>query len=91
MTCALAPYTIHAIKYAHHSRKGSENLIHAGDLHDADMPLDFFVWALISEERTFVVDIGQEREDGVHFYIHPADESGETLDFLVKGNELTPL
>ena len=32
MTNALAPYTIHAIKYAHHSRKGSENLIHAGDL-----------------------------------------------------------
>ena len=40
---------------------------------------------------TFVVDIGQEREDGLHFYIHPADENGETLDFLVKGNELTPL
>lgn len=40
---------------------------------------------------TFVVDIGQEREDGVHFYIHPAHENGETLDFIVKGNELTPL
>jgi len=64
MTNSLAPYTIHAIKYAHHSRKGLENLIHSGDLHDADMPLDFFVWALISEERTFVVDIGFSAETG---------------------------
>ena len=58
------PYVIHAVKYAHHNRKGSENLIHSGDLHDADMPLDFFVWALISPERTFVVDIGFSAETG---------------------------
>lgn len=40
---------------------------------------------------TFVVDIAREREDAVHFYIHPANEHGETLDFVVEGNELTPL
>ena len=57
-------YVIHAIKYAHHSRIGSENLIHSGDLHDSDMPLDFFVWALVSENRTFVVDIGFSAKTG---------------------------
>lgn len=32
-----------------------------------------------------------EREDGkVHFFIHPTDTDGQTLDFLVSGNTLEP-
>jgi len=52
------PYVIHAIKYAHHDRKAGENFVNAGDLHDTNMPLDYFVWAVISPTRTFVVDTG---------------------------------
>jgi glyoxylase-like metal-dependent hydrolase (beta-lactamase superfamily II) len=51
-------YVIHAIKYAHHDRKAGENFVNAGDLHDTNMPLDYFVWAVISPTRTFVVDTG---------------------------------
>ena len=56
------PYVIHAVKYAHHDRRGSENLIYAGDLHEVNMPLDYFVWALVNSERTIVVDIGFSAE-----------------------------
>ena len=56
------PYVIHAVKYAHHDRKGSENMIYAGDLHEVNMPLDYFVWALVNSERTIVVDIGFSAE-----------------------------
>lgn len=45
----------------------------------------------VSVPLSFIVDVQQQREDGVHFIIHPLDQSGETLDFVVKGNELTPL
>ena len=62
MSETITPYVVHAIKYAHHDRKGSENLIHPGDLHNVDMPLDFFVWALVSKTRTYVVDIGFSAE-----------------------------
>lgn len=56
------PYVIHAIKYAHHPRNAAENFVSPGDLHDTSMPLDYFVWAAISPERTFVIDTGFNAE-----------------------------
>ncbi len=50
-------YEIYAVKYAHHDRLAKENFID-GDPHDVSMPLDYFVWAIVGEERTFVVDTG---------------------------------
>ncbi|MEP6962471.1 MAG: N-acyl homoserine lactonase family protein [Acidobacteriota bacterium] len=50
-------YEVYAIKYAHHARKASENFL-GGDVHDGPMPIDFFVWAIVGAERTFVVDTG---------------------------------
>ena len=50
-------YRIHAIRYAHHERRASENFI-GGDPHDGPMPIDYFVWAIVGENRTFVVDTG---------------------------------
>src|SRR5690606_18794368 len=51
-------YEIYAIKYAHVERKAFGNFVGA-DLHDdADMPLDYFVWAIVGGGRTFVVDTG---------------------------------
>lgn len=54
-------YEVLAIRYATHMRKGRENFISmAGiqDLHDADMPIDFFVWVIRNDEHTVVVDTG---------------------------------
>jgi glyoxylase-like metal-dependent hydrolase (beta-lactamase superfamily II) len=51
-------YEIYAIHYGHHDRKAHENFI-GGDAHDdGDMPLDYFVWAIVGRNRTFVLDTG---------------------------------
>lgn len=51
-------YQVYAVRYAHHpDRPASENFI-GGDPHEGPMPLDFFVWAIVGEERSFVVDTG---------------------------------
>jgi len=57
------PYEIYAIKYAHHPRRAGENFL-GGDPHDEPMPLDFFVWAIRSSRRTWVVDTGFDAEVG---------------------------
>ena len=50
-------YRVYAIKYAHHERMSSANFI-GGDSHDTPMPLDYFVWAVVGKERTYLVDSG---------------------------------
>lgn len=54
-------YEIYAIRYAHHDRRASENFL-GGDPHDGPMPLDYFVWAIVGETRSFVVDTGFDAE-----------------------------
>ena len=48
-------YDIYAIKYGDHDRKASENFL-GGDPHDGPMPIDYFVWAIVGETRTFLQD-----------------------------------
>ncbi len=51
-------YEIYAIKYGHiPERRSAENFIH-GDAHDRSMPIDFFVWAIVGAEHTYIVDTG---------------------------------
>ena len=50
-------WQVYAVRYAHHDRMARENFI-GGDVHDGPMPLDYFVWAVVSDERVFVVDTG---------------------------------
>ena len=38
----------------------------------------------------FRVAVQHIRDDGVHIIIHPNGHSGDTLDFVVSGNELKP-
>ena len=56
-------WQVYAVKYAHHHRMSSENFI-GGDAHDVPMPLDYFVWAVISGERAIVVDTGFDEFSG---------------------------
>jgi len=55
-------YEVFAIKYAHHERSRHHNFITA-DPHDGVMPLDYFVWAIVNENRTIVVDTGFNYEE----------------------------
>lgn len=57
MSAPTESYRLFALKYAHHERRAAENFI-GGDPHDAPMPLDYFVWAIVGESRVFVVDTG---------------------------------
>jgi len=50
-------YEIYAVRYARHDRKASENF-YGGDPHDGPMPLDYFVWAIVGANRTFILDTG---------------------------------
>jgi len=55
-------WQIYAVRYAHHDRMAHENFI-GGDPHDtSSMPLDYFVWAATTGERTFVIDTGFDAE-----------------------------
>jgi len=50
-------YELYAIRYGHFDRNAAANFI-GGDPHDGPMPLDYFVWAIVGKERTFVFDTG---------------------------------
>jgi glyoxylase-like metal-dependent hydrolase (beta-lactamase superfamily II) len=50
-------WQLYAVRYAHHHRMARENFL-GGDIHDGPMPIDYYVWAAISGERTFVIDTG---------------------------------
>ncbi|MEE8434052.1 MAG: N-acyl homoserine lactonase family protein [bacterium] len=57
-------YEVYAIKYGTmQNRYRKDNFIMADD-HDAHMPIDYFVWALVSPERTIVVDTGFDQAEG---------------------------
>lgn len=55
---ALLPFEVHAVRYAHnaHARRAGNFL--GGDPHDGPMPLDYFVWAIKGEGRSFILDTG---------------------------------
>ncbi len=50
-------FEVYAIRYATREARSGEHF-HGGDPHDAPMPMDYFVWAAVSDEHTVVVDSG---------------------------------
>jgi glyoxylase-like metal-dependent hydrolase (beta-lactamase superfamily II) len=54
-------YEVFAIRYGRHDRPARDNFL-GGDPHDGPMPLDYFVWAIRNEKRTFVLDTGFNTE-----------------------------
>ena len=54
-------YEVYAVRYAHHHRMSGENFL-GGDPHEVPMPLDFFVWAVVGVDKTWVVDLGFSAE-----------------------------
>jgi len=67
----------YAIRYAWHHRVARENFI-GGDPHDdSPMPIDYFIWAVTSGDRVYIVDTGFDepmaRKRGRNFLHSPAD------------------
>lgn len=56
-------YEIHAIRYGHLDRTATHNFL-GGDLHDAPMPLDYYVWVIVGDGRTFLLDTGYDASTG---------------------------
>ena len=50
-------YELYAVKYATHERRAAANFVNPIDPHEA-WPIDYFVWAAVGTERTFVIDTG---------------------------------
>lgn len=51
-------FDIYAVRYGHlEARRASENFV-GGDEHDGPMPLDYFVWAIVGPNKTYILDTG---------------------------------
>ena len=50
-------FRIYAVKYAERDARRAEHFL-GGDPDDAPMPMDYFVWAVVGERETWVVDTG---------------------------------
>lgn len=57
-------YELFAVKYATHGRTAEANFIDPPDPHEV-MPIDYFVWAAVSDERSFVIDMGFTEETAI--------------------------
>jgi glyoxylase-like metal-dependent hydrolase (beta-lactamase superfamily II) len=69
-------HKIFAVRYAHLERTARYNFL-GGDSHDGPMPLDYFVWAIVSPSRTIVVDTGFDAEQArkrKRTLVRPVDE-----------------
>lgn len=53
----ITTYEVYALKYAEREARRGEHFL-GGDPHDAPMPMDYFVWAVVSEHKVWVVDTG---------------------------------
>ena len=70
-------FEIYAVRYGHLDRRGaSENFI-GGDEHDLPMPLDYFVWAIVGANKTYVMDTGFDEAMGAkrqRTVVRPVDQ-----------------
>jgi glyoxylase-like metal-dependent hydrolase (beta-lactamase superfamily II) len=58
-------YEVFAIRYGQKTdRYRHDNFIIPGDPHDGVMPIDYFVWAIVNNNRTIIVDTGFEHGEG---------------------------
>ena len=56
------PYEVYALRYANSERPARDNFLFSTDIHDGLQQLDFFVWVVRGNGRTFVVDLGFDHE-----------------------------
>jgi glyoxylase-like metal-dependent hydrolase (beta-lactamase superfamily II) len=57
MSKTIPEYEVYAIRYARRDSTRNRNFL-SFDPHDGPMPIDYFVWAIVNDQRSIVVDIG---------------------------------
>lgn len=56
-------YRLVALRYAASPhRRTKDNFLSTHDIHDAAMPMDFYTWAAVSDDRIVLIDGGSDRE-----------------------------
>jgi glyoxylase-like metal-dependent hydrolase (beta-lactamase superfamily II) len=55
-------YRVYAVKYAERDARRPEHFL-GGDPHDVAMPMDYFVWAAVNDDATWVIDTGFGADD----------------------------
>ncbi|MCP5368370.1 MAG: N-acyl homoserine lactonase family protein [Hyphomicrobiales bacterium] len=68
------PYEVYAIRYGSLAQRVRRDNFIATDDHDLPMPIDYFVWAIVGNGRTIVVDTGFDQAEG--------DRRGRTIERL---------
>ena len=53
-------WQMYAVRYASHERRSHENFLGTDPHENAPMPMDYFVWALVCDDRTILVDTGYD-------------------------------
>src|SRR2546423_12171737 len=74
-------YEIYAVRYARHDRPARDNFL-GGDPHETNMPFDYFVWAVVGPEQTFIVDMGftiEQAKKRKRDYLRPPGEGLQAL------------
>lgn len=54
---ALPDYEVYAVRYATVAKRARENFL-SPDIHDGPMPMDYFVWAIVGRDASYMVDTG---------------------------------
>jgi glyoxylase-like metal-dependent hydrolase (beta-lactamase superfamily II) len=57
-------FEIYAIRYGHLDKRVSSENFFGGDEHDVPMPLDYFVWAIVGPNSTYLLDTGFDEKMG---------------------------
>ena len=57
-------YEVFAIRYGTLAERKRKDSFIMADMHDAPMPIDYFVWAIRNDNRTIVVDTGFDQAEG---------------------------
>jgi glyoxylase-like metal-dependent hydrolase (beta-lactamase superfamily II) len=74
-------YEIYAVHYGHHDRQSPANYI-GGDAHDILQPLDYYIWAVVGEEATYILDTGFDAAMGrkrKRVLVRPIDDGLKAL------------
>ncbi len=56
------PYEVYAIRYAERDAMHNDHILNP-DPHNGPSPMDYFVWAIVGNGRTIIVDIGFEEKE----------------------------
>jgi glyoxylase-like metal-dependent hydrolase (beta-lactamase superfamily II) len=75
-------YQVYAVKYAERDAVRGEHFLGGDSDHDTPMPMDYFVWAIVGDDQTWLVDTGFEAPDATRRGRHLLRTAAEGLALI---------